>query len=77
MYGATFGKIGKLDELDCLKDMKNVWFLPHFPVTNVNKSGKLRLVFDAATRSKGKILDDFLVSGQDLVASATKDPWLR
>ncbi|CAG7786114.1 unnamed protein product, partial [Allacma fusca] len=30
-----------------------VWYVPHFSVTNPNKPGKIRLVFDAASKSRG------------------------
>jgi hypothetical protein len=72
-------KIGKLDELDCLKDRKNVWLLPHFPVTNVNKP--------AAAKFKEKSLDDLLVASLfgvlcrfrrcEVAIVTIKDPWLR
>jgi hypothetical protein len=40
-------------EPEKLKAVKNVWYLPHFAVTNPNKPGKVRVVFDAAAKSKG------------------------
>lgn len=44
------------------------WYLPHFGVDNPNKK-KLRLVFDAASKSNGLCLNDYLLQGPDLLAS--------
>nr|XP_044248764.1 uncharacterized protein LOC123002519 [Drosophila takahashii] len=39
------------------------WYLPIFPVVNVNKPGKLRIVWDAAARSEGISLNSLLLKG--------------
>jgi hypothetical protein len=53
-----------------VKTRDNTWFLPHFPVLNPNKPGKIRIFFDAAAKSRGFSLNNFLVTGPpDLLTS--------
>jgi len=53
-------------------DDKNAWYLPHFPIIKPDKeTTKVRIVFDAAAKSEGKCLNDYILPGpklqQDLV----------
>ena len=46
-----------------------VWYLPHHPVTNPNKPGKVRVVFDCAATYKGVSLNNQLLQGPDFMNS--------
>ena len=46
-----------------------LWYIPHHGVTNVNKPGKVRVVFDAAAKYRGHALNDHLLQGPDLVSN--------
>lgn len=68
------GYARKLDDCELTENPKD-WYLPHFAVWNINKPGKLRLVFDAAAKSYGKSLNDFLLQGPDFVPSLISILW--
>ncbi|XP_053392148.1 uncharacterized protein LOC128554860 [Mercenaria mercenaria] len=48
---------------------RRTWYLPHHPVTNVNKPGKVRVVFDCAAKYHGISLNSQLLQGPDLMNS--------
>ena len=54
---------------DDIQNASTVWYLPHHPVVNLSKSGKLRVVFDCAAKFNGTFLNDKLMKGPDLVNS--------
>ena len=41
-----------------------VWYLPHHPIFNENKSGKVRIVFDCAATHQGVSLNSVVLQGQ-------------
>ena len=43
------------------------WYLPHHPVINPNKPGKVRRVCNAASKYKEVCLNDKLLAGPDLL----------
>ena len=45
----------------------NVWYLPHHPVVNPNKPGKVRRVANAASMFQGISLNSCLKAGPDLL----------
>jgi len=42
------------------------WYLPHYAVQNVNKPGKIRVVFDCLAKYGGVSLNENVMSGPDL-----------
>ena len=45
------------------------WYLPLHPVTHKKKPGKVRITHDAAAKTAGRSLNDFLMKGPDMVCS--------
>lgn len=65
-----FIKLGYAEKTDATAaEGCRVWYLPHFGVSNVSKPGKLRLVFDAAAKTRGVCLNDRLLAGPDMLTS--------
>ena len=50
---------------------KPLWNLPHHPVINEHKPGKVRVVFDCAARFGDTSLNDQLLQGRDLTNNLT------
>ena len=61
----------KLSQEEASAPVKHQWFLTHHPVTNPNKPGKIRRVFNAASKFKGASLNDHLMTGPNLLNSLT------
>ena len=57
------GYARRLSEREASKRSKVAWYLPYYPVLNVNKPNKVRVVFDAATQFDGIFLNDRLYHG--------------
>ena len=57
------------DEEKSLSTAKRVWYVPHHPVLNPNKPGKVRIVYDCAAQSHGTSLNENLMKGPDYVNS--------
>ncbi|XP_022827044.1 uncharacterized protein LOC111356792 [Spodoptera litura] len=60
---------GYAEEAPVEKTPGKTWYLPHFDVHNPAKPNKLRIVHDAAAKSKGMSLNDYLLTGPDLLQS--------
>ena len=61
------GHARKLTPKEASQQRERRWFLPHHAVTNPNKPGKVRIVFDAAAKFQGTSLNDKLLTGPDLL----------
>ena len=49
----------------------DVWYLPHHPVFNENKPGKIRIVFDCAATHQGTSLNSAVLQGPDMTNGLT------
>ncbi|XP_058467437.1 uncharacterized protein LOC131439240 [Malaya genurostris] len=63
------GYIRQLSLSELARPYQRTWYLPIFPVTNPNKPGKLRIVWDAAATSYGQSLNTNLLKGPDQLSS--------
>ena len=54
---------------EAAKESLCTWYLPHHPVINPNKSGKLRIVFDAPAEFAGTSLNKNLLQSPDMTNS--------
>ncbi|XP_065073869.1 uncharacterized protein LOC135697938 [Ochlerotatus camptorhynchus] len=63
------GYIRKLSDEELSQSFQRVWYLPVFPVTNPNKPGKVRIVWDAAAKAFGVSLNSVLLKGPDHLSS--------
>ena len=61
-----FVKILKQEELEATK-LERQWYVPHHPVENPNKPGKVRRVYNAASKFRGISLNDYLLTRPDLL----------
>uniref|UniRef100_A0A182KFS3 Uncharacterized protein n=1 Tax=Anopheles christyi TaxID=43041 RepID=A0A182KFS3_9DIPT len=69
----TNGYIRKLADIASIARQKNDWYLPIFPVTNPNKPGKIRMVFDAAANVGGVSLNYRLLPGPAMLAGLYRE----
>ena len=63
------GYARKLTPEEAAKESSCTWYLPHHPVTNPNKPGRLHIVFDAPAEFAGTSLNKNLLQGPDMTNS--------
>lgn len=66
----SYEKKGYISQL-VSSERQELRFLPHHPVINPRKPGKVRIVFDFAAKFKGMSINDCLYSGPDLTNELT------
>ena len=64
------GYVGKINQINEQPDEKTP-FLPHHPVTNENKPGKVRRVTNASSVFQSQSLNSNLLKGPDLLSNFT------
>ncbi|XP_045213227.2 uncharacterized protein LOC123564038 [Mercenaria mercenaria] len=64
----TNGYANPVTDADVMETGK-VWYLPHHPVINPKKPGKVRIVFDCAAKYRGTSLNDNILQGPDFMNS--------
>ena len=62
-------KLGYVEPVPDSPSEGMVWYLPHHAVSNPNKPGKVRVVFDGAAKYQGASLNDKLLQGPDFMNS--------
>lgn len=65
----TKGYAHRLTPEEAARRSSITWYLPHHPLTNPHKPGKLRIVVDAAAEYEGTSLNKNLVQGPDTTNS--------
>ena len=63
----TKGYAQRMSQEEAKVTTSKTWYLPHHAVLNPNKPGKVRVVFDAASKFDGVSLNDKLLTGPDLL----------
>ena len=64
------GFIVNVNKADCFKvSNAREWYLPHHPVVNPHKPGKVRRVLNGAAKFQGHSLKNSLLTGPDLLQS--------
>ena len=54
-----------------VKSVNRMWYIPHHGVYHPKKPGKIRIVFDCSATCEGKTLNQYLLSGPDLINNLT------